>query len=117
MEGAFRKNQDFYFFKTGIEVKTSIAKQHQKIHIANELQLDDNDLDSLYVYFLSLRETFEHGETLPGIVDEIRKMISLKNGPVYEFEIQLFKSGYIDKHRTKYNKTVGIMTGTFGYSL
>lgn len=103
-KGPSRKNQDFQIFKTGIEVKTSIAKQHQRIHIANELQLDDNDLDSLYVYFLSLRETFEHGETLPGIVDVIRKIIELKNGPAYDFENQLFKSGYIDKHRAKYIK-------------
>jgi len=83
----------------------SIAKQHQKIHVANELQLDDNDLDSLYLYFLSLKETYGNGETLPGIIDNIRKIIELKNGPSYEFEAQLFTAGYLDRHRTKYNRT------------
>ena len=104
-QGPSRKNQDFQVSGTGIEVKTSIAKQHQKIHVANELQLDDNDLDSLYLYFLSLKETYGNGETLPGIIDNIRKIIELKNGPSYEFEAQLFTAGYLDRHRTKYNRT------------
>lgn len=104
-QGASRKNQDFQISGTGIEVKTSVAKQHQKISVANELQLDDNELDSLYLYFLSLKEIYDRGETLPGIVDSIRKMISLKNGPSAEFETQLFNAGYLDKHRIRYCKT------------
>lgn len=104
-QGPLHKNQDFQVSGTGIEVKTSIAKQHQKMHIANELQLDDKDLDALYVYFISLKETFGNGETLPGIVDNIRKIIEMKNEPSSEFETLIFKAGYLDKHRSKYNKT------------
>jgi len=102
--GPSKANQDFQISDISIEVKTSIAKQHQTIHVANEQQLDDDGLKSLFIYFLSLREKPEHAETLPGIIDEIRKIIELKNGPAYEFETQLFKAGYIDKHRTKYLK-------------
>lgn len=104
-QGPSRKNQDFQIGGMGIEVKTSIAKQHQKIHIANELQLDDSNLESLYLYFISLAETSNLGETLPEIVDSIRKMIVLNNGPVSEFENQLFNAGFLDKHRNRYNKT------------
>jgi hypothetical protein len=104
-QGPSRKNQDFQISGTGIEVKTSVAKQHQKIQVANELQLDDNDLDSLFLYFLSLKETYEHGETLPGIIDNIRKIIDINNGSVTEFETRLFSAGYLDKHRTRYSKT------------
>lgn len=103
--GPAKANQDFQFLKIGVEVKTSIAKQHQKIHVANEQQLDDNNLDTLYVYFLSLRETRDQGETLPGIIDHIRKIIELKYGPSDEFETLLFKAGYIDKHKELYLKT------------
>jgi hypothetical protein len=42
------------------------------------------------------------GETLPAIIDQIRNQIEIKNGPVNEFEVQLFAAGYIDKHRIKY---------------
>lgn len=104
-QGPLRKNQDFQIAGIGIEVKTSIAKQHQKIHISNELQLDDSNLDDLYLYFISLAETSNLGETLPEIIDSIRKMIDLNNGPVSEFEDLLFNAGYLDKYRNKYNKT------------
>lgn len=104
-QGPLRKNQDFQIAGMGIEVKTSIAKQHQKIRIANELQLDDSSLDDLYLYFLSLAETSNLGETLPEIITSIRKLIDLNNGPVSEFENLLFYAGYLDKHRTRYNKT------------
>ena len=104
-KGPLKANQDFQISGLGIEVKTSIAKQHQKIHITNEQQLDDTGLDSLHLFFLSLRTMEGHGETLPGIIDSIRKLIELKNEPGYEFETQLIKAGYIDKHRDKYSKT------------
>lgn len=103
-QGPSRKNQDFLISGIGVEIKTSIAKQHQKIHIANELQLDDNNLNGLYLYFLSLQETQDYGETLPDIIDDIRKYIDIKNGSISEFETQLFKSGYLDKHRDRYKK-------------
>lgn len=103
-QGPSRKNHDFQIFGMGVEIKTSIGKQHQKIHIANELQLDDSNLEGLYLYFLSLQETQNYGETLPKIIDDIRKFIEIKNGSIYEFETQLFKSGYLDKHRDRYQK-------------
>lgn len=104
-KGPSKANQDFSISGIGIEIKTSITKQHQKIQISNELQLDDAGLNALYIYYLSLRILNEHGGTLPGIIDNIRKEIELKNGPSDEFENQLFKAGYIEKHRTKYQKT------------
>ena len=101
-KGPSKGNQDFQLSGIGIEVKTSIAKQHQKIPIASEQQLDDKGLKALYIYHLSLREVNDGGETLPEIIDQIRNQIDLHKGPIHEFEIQLFNAGYIDKHRTKY---------------
>jgi len=56
--------QDFQFQRAAIEVKTSIARQHQTITISNERQLDDRGLVSLHLIVLSLGE-LEGGETLP----------------------------------------------------
>ena len=101
-KGPSKGNQDFQISGIGIEIKTSITKQHQKIPIANEQQLDDKGLKALYIYYLSLREVDESGETLPAIIDQIRNQIDVQKGPAHEFEIQLFNAGYIDKHRVKY---------------
>jgi len=103
-KGPSKSNQDFQISGIGIEVKTSIAKQHQKIPIASEQQLDDSGLKALYIYHLSIREINEQGETLPGIINHIRELIFSQNGPIHEFETQLFKAGYLDKHREKYEK-------------
>jgi len=101
-KGPSKGHQDFQLSGVGIEVKTSIAKQHQKIPIASEQQLDDKGLKALYVYHLSIREVNDSGETLPEVIDQIRNLINEHKGPVHEFEIQLFNAGYIDKHRAKY---------------
>jgi hypothetical protein len=102
-KGPSKGNQDFLISGIGVEVKTNIAKQHQKIPIASEQQLDDTGLNVLYIYHLSLHEVNETGETLPAIIDQIRNQIALQKGPVHEFEMQLFKAGYIDKQRIKYD--------------
>jgi hypothetical protein len=47
----------------------------------------------------------EDGETLPGIIDSIRKLIDLNNGSSSDFETRLFNAGYLDKHRGLYGKT------------
>jgi hypothetical protein len=101
-KGPIKGNQDFLISGTAVEVKTSIAKQHQKILIASEQQLDNGGLNALYIYHLSLREVDNNGETLAGIIDQIRNEIDLHKGPVHEFEEQLFKAGYLDKYRFKY---------------
>jgi len=104
-KGPHRAQQDFQMSGVAIEVKTSAAKQHQKVSIASEQQLDDTGLNALYVYHLSLRELHGSGETLPGIVDRIREQIS--DDPVVStlFEDLLIKAGYLNEHREKYEDT------------
>jgi len=104
-QGPSRKNQDFQVSGTGIEVKTSIAKQHQKISIASEQQLDDTGLKALYIWHLSLHQIHDSGETLPEIIDQIRNQIVLQKGPHHEFELLLLNAGYIDGHREKYDSS------------
>ena len=60
--------QDFRFGNTALEVKTSIAKQHQKIFIASERQLDDSGEGDIYLYHLSLEVRQGSGESLPELI-------------------------------------------------
>jgi hypothetical protein len=104
-KGPFRSHQDFQFSGIAVEVKTSIAKQHQKITITSEQQLDSSGLEDLYIFHLSIREINDGGVTLPLIIDELLNLILLQGGPVAEFENHLFRAGYLDKHREKYLRT------------
>jgi hypothetical protein len=100
--GPKKKHRDFQVGGVAIEVKTSIAKQHQKITIANEIQLDDTGLDALYLYYLSLSEHQGAGMTLPELVEKIRRKISEERIIADEFEVLLIEAGYLDEHRDKY---------------
>lgn len=46
--------QDFQWSGRACEVKTSVAKQHQKLWLANELQLDKRAVDILLLYHVSM---------------------------------------------------------------
>jgi len=103
--GPHKTQQDFQISGIAIEVKTSTAKQHQKMPIASEQQLDDTGLDALYLYHLSLREVHDGGETLPGIVDRIRDELSDDPATSTRFEDLLILGGYLDEHRDRYEGT------------
>jgi len=100
--GPQRKPQDFQLAGMAVEVKTSIAGQHQVMHIAGEQQLDDTGLEALYLWHLSLRELRDGGRTLPEIVDAVRDVIRDEAGVSSAFEGLLIMAGYLDEHREKY---------------
>ncbi|MDG6249407.1 PD-(D/E)XK motif protein [Methanocalculus sp.] len=103
--GPKKAQQDFQMASIAIEVKTSIAKQHQNMQIASEQQLDDTGFEALYLYHLSLRELQGGGETLPGIIDRIRDELSEDPAASTSFEDLLIRAGYLDEHRDKYENT------------
>ena len=102
--GPHRKQQDFQMSGIAIEVKSSTAKQHQKIPIASEQQLDETGLNSLYLYHLSLRDLHDGGETLPELIDKIRMDLSDYPESLGQFNDLLFMAGYLDEHRVKYEE-------------
>lgn len=103
--GPRKTQQDFQISGIAIEVKTSTAKQHQKVLVASEQQLDDTGLDALYLYHFSLREVRDGGETLPGIIDNIRDKLSGGPATSMHFEDLLILAGYLDDHRGRYEDT------------
>lgn len=97
--GYKRAPQDFQFQGAAIEVKTSIARQHQTVNISNERQLDDHGLTSLHLLVLSLGE-LEGGETLPQLVDRLAESLEPRARSI--LEEKLYISGYIGAHAPLY---------------
>ena len=96
---------DFQFNTCCVEIKTTISKQHQKLWIANERQLDDSNIQALYIVHLSL-DTLQHlGETLPAIVNSIRESIRSNESANSLFEDKLFEVGYLAGHESAYSGT------------
>jgi hypothetical protein len=97
--------QDFQFAKIAVEVKTTIMKKPQKIIISNELQLDDKDLENLFLFHLSVNERVDCGITLPLIIQQIREILETNNQNISFFNQMLFDRGYLDEHSENYGST------------
>ncbi len=97
--------QDFRFGNIAIEVKTSIAKQHQKIFITSERQLDEAGVGDIYLYHLSLEVRQGSGETLPELIFRIRDLFHDRPVVTDIFETLLFEAGYLGVNSSYYEKT------------
>ncbi len=102
--GAKGTQQDFQFQNCAVEVKTTATKQHQKLTISSERQLDNTGTGTLILLHLSLDTRQERGESLPEIVTSLRLL--LENDPIAkeELEILLFEVGYLDIHIPYYEQ-------------
>ncbi|AFZ19206.1 PD-(D/E)XK motif protein [Allocoleopsis franciscana] len=96
--------QDFQLERCAIEVKTTVAKQHQKLAIASERQLDDTGTGTLILLHLSLDVRQKRGESLPDIVASVRSLV--ENDPLAKEELEtlLFEVGYLDIHTPRYEQ-------------
>jgi hypothetical protein len=95
-------NQDFHFSNCAVEVKTTHGKNHQKIHIASERQLDSNKNTSLFLYHLSVDNRLNSGETLNDCVDDLYAILSNNLSALSVLKHQLSTIGYFDIHRVIY---------------
>jgi hypothetical protein len=86
-------------------VKTTSTKQHQKLAIASERQLDDTGAGTIILLHLSLDIRTGQGETLLDMVASVRSIVA--NDPLAkeEFENRLFELGYLDLHASRYEQT------------
>jgi hypothetical protein len=95
--------QDFQFAGCAVEVKTTSAKQHQKLAIASERQLNDMGAGVIVLLHLSLDVRQGQGETLPGIVASVRSFVAEDTIARDELENLLFEIGYLDIHAPRYD--------------
>jgi hypothetical protein len=96
--------QDFQWARKACEVKTSVAKQHQKLWIASELQLDNRWVDYLWLFHLSLDSRQSSGETLCDAIDNISSQLAQYSIASELFARLLLEAGYHLSHRKRYQR-------------
>lgn len=101
-KGPEKAVQDFQHSDWALEVKTTHGKNHQKIYISSERQLDDSTIPEIYLYHLSLDVRSSHGETLNKIVDNIYKEISMNTMATNLLSMKLMEYGYFNAQRGLY---------------
>lgn len=95
-------HQDFIHVGTAIEVKTSLAKRHARILIANEKQLDERPHAALVLVHLRMDESASFGQSLPTVVDRLRQALAQDPAAAREFDDRLMLGGYLDLHAPFY---------------
>ncbi|MDZ7961468.1 MAG: PD-(D/E)XK motif protein [Aulosira sp. DedQUE10] len=96
--------QDFQFPNCAVEVKTTVEKQHQKLSIASERQLDSTGTGTLILVHLSLDVRQGRGKTLPEIVNNVRRLVEKDPIAKEELETLLLEVGYLDIHTSRYEE-------------
>jgi len=97
-KGPEKTVHDFIFERCSLEVKTSATKQHQKVYISSERQLDTSQTNILYMCHLSLDNQSGIGCSLNQIIQKTRRQLFEAPLLAELFEDQLFVSGYLDIH-------------------
>jgi hypothetical protein len=100
--GSARTNHDFQLPHHAFEVKSSTAKQHVKVYIASERQLDSTGLETLHLVVLGFNIIQSGGETLPELVASLRSRFLPGDPGSSEFEDKLLEAGYIAAHAGHY---------------
>lgn len=95
--------QDFQYSNWAVEVKTTHGKNHQKINISSERQLDDSIIHNIFLYHLSLDVRMGFGETLNFIIEEIFHLLNDNSIATNHFKLKLMEYGYFDIHKHIYD--------------
>jgi hypothetical protein len=101
--GPEKQIRDFQLNDWGLEVKTTHGKNHQKVHISSERQLDTTNLKNLFLFHLSLEEQQRNGETLNQIVNYITETLQGDISALRDFRTKLILAGYYHHHTAKYD--------------
>lgn len=95
-------NQDFTHEGSALEVKTSLAKRHARLTIANERQLDERPYRLLLLVYVRLDESTAHGMTLPALVERCRGLLRSDSAAARDFDDRLLAGGYLEVHAPLY---------------
>ncbi len=102
--GPYMAPKDFQSDKWAVEVKTTSANSHSGISINGELQLDESEVEQLYLFNLVVDTLQQDGQTLPELVAVIRQMLKSDLRADSLFESKLILSGYFDLDEKYYNE-------------
>ncbi|MFC1901360.1 PD-(D/E)XK motif protein [Chloroflexota bacterium] len=95
--------QDFQHSNWAVEVKVTHGKNHQKIHISSERQLDTDFVPNIYLYHLSVDIREEKGENLNDLVDSVFEIIKENSNASALYKSKLLDAGFFDNHRSLYS--------------
>jgi hypothetical protein len=96
--------QDYQFSNIAVEIKTTHGKNHQKIQISSERQLDTDIIPNIYLFHLSVDVREDNGETLNEIIDSILDIIKGNGLDIITFKQKLLDVGYFENQRDMYSK-------------
>lgn len=100
--GSESAHQDFVHAGIAVEVKTTLAKRHARIMIANEKQLDELPYARLVLAVIKLDERAADGITLPEQVARIRTALLADTLAAKTFDDRLLLADYLDVHAPLY---------------
>ncbi len=106
-KGPYQGVFDFSFSNMSIEVKTTASKMPYKVHISNEMQLDDRLAGGILVLsFIAVQPSDSSGETLGDMVKGIAYFIEKDEVGRSLFQDKIFGCSlghpYIDRYTSKY---------------
>lgn len=96
-------SKDFQYSQGAVEVKCSVTREHTKVHISGERQLDGTGFAALYLFAILLEKVVTGGFSLPETVNSLRELL---NDEVARglFEEKLLAYGCLDIHFPRYEK-------------
>ena len=109
------ESKDFTVGSTGIEIKFTSAK-HPKIQISNEKQLDNTNLNYLFIVLYEAEAVKENGISLNSIVEQTRAKIKseamldlfntkLKLNNYFEPDLEFYNNMFLIKNSFHFNVT------------
>lgn len=102
--GHDRKHQDYRFPNGNLEVKTTTAKQHIKVFISSEKQLDITGIANLFLLCIVLNDSVSNGVSLKVLVEECEELIGENLLAQRMFTDYLINAGYLKKDEAYYNE-------------
>ena len=100
--GTEKQIRDFQSGSWAVEVKTTHGNNHQKVHISSERQLDTTNLETMFLYHISLEKQQNSGETLNDIVDSVTDILRAETIALNKFKSKIYEVGYFDLQRNLY---------------
>lgn len=97
------EDKDFVFGAVGIEIKLTSSK-YPKLKITNERQLDNQNLNDLFLILYTTEDSKENGFTLNSLIQETQQKLALNIDELKFFNERLMLLGYLEEHQEHYNK-------------
>lgn len=93
---------DFQLRRLSVEVKTTIAKQHTKLLVVSERQLDASSVPQLILFHVAVEAIRSGSPTLPALVADVRAALGQNAEARDLFEDLLLDAGYLDSNAHLY---------------